>query len=389
MPPAAAARRSGRRIRADLLRRGGLRAVIALPAGVAPPFGIPLHLWILRRPGKGQPQSQKLLLVDIGALPETRDRERPSWQMLRTAVLEAWTAFDRDGTVPERPGVSRALPVIDLLDDDVDLTPARHLPQQAVDGGATGLAEVRARLTDAVRRTAELTPLTEGRGASARRTLTSVGELARAGALLIRTGGGTGLGQGLGTGGGQGLGTGGGQGLGTGRGGTVRPAVLTEHDVIGGGPATGVLPGVSGADTDAEADTEPAVLVEIGDVVVPVLGRGAVARVIDETHAGAVLGRNVQLLRPDPGALDPWFLAGFLRGTVNNRQASSFTSTATRLDVRRLQLPRLPLAEQQRYGRRFHDLAAFEDALRLTARLGEQLVQGLYDGLTDGSVGPE
>lgn len=36
MPPAAASRRSGRRIRADLLRRGALRAVIALPAGAAP-----------------------------------------------------------------------------------------------------------------------------------------------------------------------------------------------------------------------------------------------------------------------------------------------------------------------------------------------------------------
>lgn len=36
MPPAAASRRSGRRIRADLLRRGALRAVIALPVGAAP-----------------------------------------------------------------------------------------------------------------------------------------------------------------------------------------------------------------------------------------------------------------------------------------------------------------------------------------------------------------
>lgn len=50
MPPAVAARRSGRRIRADLLRRGALRAVVALPAGAAPPYGIPLHLWVLRRP---------------------------------------------------------------------------------------------------------------------------------------------------------------------------------------------------------------------------------------------------------------------------------------------------------------------------------------------------
>jgi len=41
-----------------------------------------------------------------------------------------------------------------------------------------------------------------------------------------------------------------------------------------------------------------------------------------------------------------WFLAGFLRGTANNRQASSYASTATRLDVRRLQVPRMPPADQ-------------------------------------------
>ncbi|MDT0347635.1 HsdM family class I SAM-dependent methyltransferase, partial [Streptomyces litchfieldiae] len=51
MPPAAASRRTGRRVRATLLRRGALRAVIALPAGAAPPHGLPLHLWILRKPG--------------------------------------------------------------------------------------------------------------------------------------------------------------------------------------------------------------------------------------------------------------------------------------------------------------------------------------------------
>ena len=111
-------------------------------------------------------------------------------------------------------------------------------------------------------------------------------------------------------------------------------------------------------------------------------------RVVDEATAGAALGRNLQLLRPDPAALDPWFLAGFLRGTANNRQASSYASTASRLDARRLQLPRLALAEQQRYGEQFRTLAAFEDALRTAVRLGGQLVQGMYDGLADGTVAP-
>lgn len=154
--------------------------------------------------------------------------------------------------------------------------------------------------------------------------------------------------------------------------------VLTDHDVLAGTAPSGTLP----------EGEEEAVLVETGDVVVPVLGGGSIARVVDENTAGAALGRNLTLLRPDSAALDPWFLAGFLRGTANNRQASSYASTATRLDVRRLQLPRLPLDEQGRYGARFRALAEFEDALRRAGRLGEQLVRGMYDGLTDGTVAP-
>ncbi|MCO6716994.1 SAM-dependent methyltransferase, partial [Streptomyces sp. CHB19.2] len=82
-------------------------------------------------------------------------------------------------------------------------------------------------------------------------------------------------------------------------------------------------------------------------------------------------------LRPDPAALDAWFLAGFLRGTANTRQAGSYASTATRLDVRRLQLPRLPLDEQRRYGARFRALDGFEQALGQAGRLGEQLLRAM------------
>ena len=155
--------------------------------------------------------------------------------------------------------------------------------------------------------------------------------------------------------------------------------VLTDQDVLAGTAPSGTLP---------ESDEE-AVRVAAGDVVVPVLGGGSVARVVDDATAGAVLGRSLVLLRPDPAALDPWFLAGFLRGTANNRQASSYASTATRLDVRRLQLPRLSLDEQRRYGARFRALAEFEEALRHAGRLGGQLVRGMYDGLTDGTVAPD
>ncbi|MGW2109013.1 N-6 DNA methylase [Streptomyces sp. NPDC001948] len=365
MPPAAASRRSGRRIRADLLRRGALRAVIALPAGAAPPYGIPLHLWVLRKPGSGSPASPaspELLLVDTaepaepapgGQASATGGRDRLDWQAVHGAVLDAWQAFEGAAPAGARPGAGRAVPVIELLDDDVDLAPARHLPPPAAAGGPGELTRLRERLAETLGRTGTLTPPAVTLTDPAHWPLTTVGELARAGALQLHTGG-SGTGQG---------------------------PVLTEHDVLGSTAPSGSLP--------ADGPAEEPVLVEPGDVVVPVLGGGSAARVIDDATAGAALGRNLQLLRPDPAALDPWFLAGFLRGTANNRQASSYASTATRLDARRLQLPRLPLAEQQRYGERFRALAEFEDALRLAGRLGGQLVQGMYDGLTDGTVAPK
>ncbi|MFP1629088.1 N-6 DNA methylase [Streptomyces sp. 5K101] len=360
MPPAAASRRSGRRIRAGLLRRGALRAVIALPAGAAPPYGIPLHLWVLRRPGATDRPSPDLLLVDAAATDQaaTAGRDRLDWPAVQNAVLEAWQPFERHGSAAENPGVSRAVPVIELLDDDVDLAPGRHLPPPAAGGGAAELGAVRDRLTQTLRRTGELTPPPVGQppAVPAHWPSTTVGELARAGALVLRAGG-----------------------LGAAPA-DAPVAVLTEQDVLAGRPPSGTLP---------DGPEEEPVLVEAGDVVVPVLGGGTVVRVADDASAGAALGRNLQLLRPDPAALDPWFLAGFLRGSANQRQASSYASTATRLDVRRLQLPRMPLVDQQRYGARFRALAEFEDALRLANRLGEQLVQGLYDGLTDGTVRPE
>ncbi|MFJ5194739.1 N-6 DNA methylase [Streptomyces sp. NPDC088394] len=363
MPPAAASRRSGRRIRADLLRRGALRAVIALPAGAAPPYGIPLHLWVLRKPGSGTHPSPELLLVDTaepaempsgGQASAAGGRDRLDWQAVHGAVLDAWQSFESPGRpAADRPGTGRAVPVIELLDDDVDLAPARHLPPPTAAGGPGELIRVRERLAETLGRTGALTPPAVTLSDPAHWPLTTVGELARAGALQLRTGG-----------------------SGTGPG-----PVLTEHDVLGSTAPSGSLP--------TDGPSEEPVLVEPGDVVVPVLGGGSAARVVDDATAGAALGRNLQLLRPDPAALDPWFLAGFLRGTANNRQASSYASTATRLDARRLQLPRLPLAEQQRYGERFRALAEFEDALRLAGRLGGQLVQGMYDGLTDGTVAPK
>ncbi|MCC9312021.1 N-6 DNA methylase [Kitasatospora sp. RB6PN24] len=381
LPPTVASRRSGRRLRAELLRGGALRAVVALPAGAAPPFGVPLHLWLLRRPDPQEPATaRRLLLLDAAAtLPvagppaggtpragAAGGRDRIDWPELHRTVLDTWTGFDRavrEGTpLPaERPGVHRVLDAIDLLDDETDLAPARHLPPPTAPGGARELDRLRDRLTEELTALAALDrqlPAVTEPAEPAGTPLTTLGELARTGVLDVYSSG-------------QGPAT---RAAVDGAAGTP---VLTDQDLADDQPPSAVLD--DGGDTVLRARP--------GDVLVPVLG-GGTALVVrpGEPADGAVLGARLHLLRPDPELLDPEYLAGRLRSTAGSRWASSHASTTTRLDVRRVQLPRLPIERQRELGEAFRQAAAFETRLRRAARLGRLLAQGLTDGLAEGEL---
>ncbi len=134
---------------------------------------------------------------------------------MREAGALMLEAFGRAGKFAERPGLAGALPVIDLLDDDVDLAPARHLPPPTAADGAEQFAAVRERLGETLRLTADLTPPPADSARPARWPLTTIGELARGGALLLRTGG---------------------------SGGHARVPVLTDDDVLSGRPPRGRCP---------------------------------------------------------------------------------------------------------------------------------------------------
>ncbi|GJF34723.1 type II restriction endonuclease subunit M [Kitasatospora sp. NE20-6] len=365
LPPTVAARRAGRRIRAELLRSGALRAVVALPAGAAPPYGVPLHLWLLRRPGADD-DFRRVLLLDAAAAHPAADggRDRLDWPALHRTVLDAWRAFDdaaRDGLpLPaDRPGLQRAVPALDLLDDETDLTPARHLPAAAPDGGAAALHHLGGRLAELLAGPAApdaaLAAVTDA-PVAADPPLVTVGELARAGALEIHS---------------------------SGQAAALRPPgdgapavpVLTDQDLTAGAPPSAT------AAAGAAPRTRP------GDVLVPALGCGT-ARVVRPGGPldGVVLGPRLHLLRPDPAQLDPDFLAGVLRATGSARRASSYASTTTRLDVRRVELPRVPPERQRVLGEAFDRIAVFESALEEAAALGRSLAQGLTDGLAGGTL---
>lgn len=218
LPSAAAARRPGKRIRGNLLRAGAIRAVVTVGAG--------RDLWLLRNP--------------IGRVPE------------QIALLE-------------EPGpIEPNTRVIDLLDDDVDLSPSR-----------------RSR-TDA---TAYLSQQSSFR-------VPSLPELREQAA----------------------------------------PPLTTIGELVRNAPGTHVVTSPTGATYEI-----------------------------------------------DPRKVDPDFLEGVLRAAFARTPTGS-----TRLDVRRTQVPSLPVDEQRRYGEAFAQLKALEERLDEAAGL----VRLGYAGLLGGQIGP-
>ena len=353
MPPAAASRSSGRRIRAELLRRGALRAVIALPPGSAPPLAIGLQLWVLRRP-LAKPDVAGLLVVDTTAGNQVKIADL-GWNMVCDWVLGAWAAFEKDpNSSAEQPAVSRVIPTIDLLDDEVNLTPARHLRRPG--GDVSQLAGTRLSFDAVLENLAGLLPAVEpADGGDERHRLMSLSELARAGAVSIRRHVGR---------------------FEIGDESDHGEPVLTAKDVITGREPSGWL---------VAADESQRIELQPGDVVVPVVAARPAARVV--TAPGALLGGNLQLIRPSSAVLDPWFLAGYLRSESAARYWSSLSGTH-RIDARSVEVPRLSLADQRRYGAAFRRLHEFDQAIASATELGGQLAATLRDGLAAGTVRP-
>ncbi|MEO3790989.1 N-6 DNA methylase [Nonomuraea sp. B10E15] len=305
MPPAAASRKAGRRIRANLLRAGALRAVVALPGS---------DLWLLRRPAAGERPPSDVLILDA-----TADL---------SLVEPAWQAYLEDRS-------DQTVRIIDLLADEVDMTPARH---QRRDDVGRAFAEARDRFLAAAAVPPDLKVLEQPLDQPA----TTLGDLIKEGLVtsaqappkMAADGGDI--------------------------------PVLTTDDVLNGTSPSGLTSTQQGL-----------VAIRPGDVVA---SYSAVRVMADD---GAVLGPHLTLYRVDAGRLDPDFLAGFLRAA-----GGRVTTGSSRFDVRRTRLPRLSLREQQAYGAAFRQLAVLEDTLRETAALGQTLIRLGLDGLADGHLHP-
>ncbi|MCW8122226.1 MULTISPECIES: N-6 DNA methylase [Streptomyces violaceoruber group] len=392
LPPATAGRASGRRVRAELVRSGALRAVIALPVGASVPLHVGLQVWVLQRPEPGGAARKSVLFVDtaaetpttatgrgaVTALSRTRGTGRSTsvdWAAVTARALEAWEAFTADPDAFEgEPGVAHAVGVVDLLDDVVDLTPARLVRASRAEVDPAKLStEVDATRQDLVK-AAKALARTAGRegwsaaGADAREWRTATAsDLSRGGALtLLRP-----VPDSARTRAHAVSGESGPQGA---------RAVLTGSDI-----ATGSGP--TGEPTELYDDTSP--VIAVGDVLVRAVASadGAMARVAGEGDAGALPGPHVHLFRPDPARLDAWFLAGFL-GAEENIAGASTGSTTLTVNPGRLRVPLLPLEEQRRYGEAFRHVHGLRAEAQRATRLAEETARLLVIGLTGGQLLP-
>ncbi|WP_157170376.1 hypothetical protein [Nocardia cerradoensis] len=118
-----------------------------------------------------------------------------------------------------------------------------------------------------------------------------------------------------------------------------------------------------------------AVVVSAGDVAVVMGAEPAVHVCVED---GVLLGAGIHLVRGQATIIDPDFLAGVLLAAVEDGP----------LDLYRVPVPRVPLAEQRRIGAAFRQLWEMEEAWQRRRGTIEQLVGTGVRGLASGELRP-
>ncbi|MGH3568156.1 MAG: N-6 DNA methylase [Pseudonocardia sp.] len=297
MSPITGVRPSGRHVRAALVRAGVLRDVIALPSGLTPSGEGAVHLWVLQRGASGR----DVRMVDLTGLADAADvpHEHAGWEDLFAV---------------DDPSVVRAVPQMEVLDDDTSLVPSRYLHARA-----------NATAEDLDRVTGRLRLLYEGLGRAVAQPVSS--------AAASRC-----------------------------------PEVMLAE--LERARAITILP----------RDATP----RAGDLLFRTMGREPV--VADGTLADE---RGVaQVVGIDTDRLDPHFVAMFVRADALAAPVANTHGALTRDDVRRCRIPRMPLAEQRRYGDAFRRLLELNAVAARLAAVTDAVVTQTVHGLTVGALSP-
>jgi SAM-dependent methyltransferase/predicted DNA-binding transcriptional regulator AlpA len=223
------------------------------------------------------------------------------------------------------PAVSRAVERLELLDEGARLLPSRYLTARG-EASAADLAQVTGRLTGIYAAVGRGLPRFAAPKAVGRPVHVTLAELERAGALTVRS-----------------------------------------------------------------RDDTP----RVGDVLLRTQGRPPVVAAAVKDSDDDAIGRFVevpgiaQVVEIDDSRLDPYFVALFLRSDVAALPVANTLGAVNRDDLRRCRIPRLPLAEQRKYGEAFRRLSELEQALAALSDLSAKVIDQTIYALTAGAVAPD
>ncbi|MGH3829051.1 MAG: N-6 DNA methylase [Pseudonocardiaceae bacterium] len=298
--PRTSVRPSGQSVRAELVRSGVLRDVIALPKRMGSAPDTDMYLWVLQRPNTASDHAA-VRMVDLSGLADPADvpHEFGAWQQL----------FDNAD-----PAMVRAVPRLELLDGDTGLLPSRYVAPRH-DAVADELVRLTSRLQALYTRIGRGFPRPTESTAQPGRAYVTLAELERVRALTIRS-----------------------------------------------------------------RDTTP----RAGDVLLRTLSRPPV--VADGGEADEV--GIAQVVEIDATRLDAHFVTMFLRADANALPVANTHGAPSRDDLRRCRIPRMPVAEQRRYGEAFRHLLDLQGAVSALAAVSVNVLDQTIHGLTTGALTP-
>jgi len=121
-----------------------------------------------------------------------------------------------------------------------------------------------------------------------------------------------------------------------------------------------------------------------GDVLLRTLGRlPAVATGTSADDRGLA-----QVVEIDATRLDADYVATFLSADVAALPVANTLGAVSRDDLRRCRIPRMPLAEQRRYGEAFRRLLELDAVLKTLADVSGKVIEQVIHGLTTGVLAP-
>jgi type I restriction-modification system DNA methylase subunit len=223
------------------------------------------------------------------------------------------------------PAVSRVVERLELLDEGACLLPSRYLTACG-QGSAAELIEVTGRLAEIYAAVGRGLPRFAAPRTTSRHACVTLAELERVGALTIRA-----------------------------RGDTPRAGDVLLR-------TQGRLPVVATAEKAGDED--------------------AIGRFVE-------VGGIAQVVEIDGTRLDPYFVALFLRSDVVALPVANTLGAINRDDLRRCRIPRLPLAEQRRYGEAFRRLSEIEQSLAALSDLSAKVIGETINALITGALAPE